>query len=268
MRGHLDKILLYEYLEETLPGDQRQLLEQHVARCPKCARELDELRASWALLAPMRDAHRQPVKEPEWESMVESIVRATGVLNRLQSSPRPSVGTSFRLWWETHRLPVALAGTLASIALVVVGLLVRPTEELPTPVRADAEDLADSLVNARVTSYLRTSRVLLTELANAGSRPASGNMTTERRASRELIAEARYLRRQPLDEYSASVISDVDRIMLKMANLPEGDSQRDLDLLQQGVGHRNLLFRLRMAERAYQTRSIVRAMEVRQEARP
>jgi hypothetical protein len=216
----------------------------------------------------MRDAHREAVTEPAWEGMVDSIVRATGVLDKLQASPRPSLGMGLRLWWETHRLPVALAGTLASITVVVVGLLMYLPGEPPSPARVDAVDLADSLVNARVTQYLRTSRLLLTELANVGSASGSGNLTTERRASRELIAEARYLRRQQLDEYSASVISDVDRIMLKMANLPERGSQRDLDLLQQGVGHRNLLFRLRMAERAYQTRSIVRAMEVRQEVVP
>jgi anti-sigma-K factor RskA len=263
MRKHGIRLLLYDYLEGTLSADDRRSVEQHLAGCVWCARDLEELRESLSLLAPARAAHRRVAQEPAWERMVESILRVTAAVDRHHRAQHHSPAVSLALWWNAYYSHTAVAAALVLVTMLLFVSFPRgPRESVPAR-HADAEQMADSIVNERVTRYLRTSRALLTELANAPSR-GSGDMTAERSTSRQLIAEARYLRRQPLDEYSAGVITDVERIMLKMANLPDRDPEGDLRLIQHGLDHRNLLFRVRMAEQAYQTRSIVRVAAARQ----
>jgi len=264
--GHRIRLMLYDYLQGSLPAEDHRLVERHLARCPRCARELVALQESVSLLA--RAARQQASDEPEWDRMVDSILSANAVLERLSAARRPRASLRLAIWLGAHRRRTALGAALAVAALLVAIILPRGTGDPAEPVHANAGQLADSIVNERVTRYFRTSRVLLTELSNVSPRRARTDMSPERRASRELLSEARYLRRQPLDEYSAGVISDVERIMLTMANLPDHDPEGEVSLLQQGVDHRNLLFRVRMAEQAYRSRTIVRASGTRQGGAP
>ena len=267
MRGHRFSLMLYDYLEGTLSAADRAGLEEHLRRCRRCRRDLEELRESTALLAPARAARRDLTPQPAWDGMVDSILRSTAVLDRFGASPhRPPLLIGMRLWLSAHRYRVTIGASVA-VALLVA-FLMPGTREAPDPLRAEAGERADSLMNARVARYLSTSRVLLTGLANGSARDMPMDLTAERRASRELLTEARYLRRQPLDQYSAGVITDVERIMLTMANLPEKDPEDDLRIIQQGVDHRNLLFRVRMVEQAYRSRTFARAAGTRQGAGP
>jgi anti-sigma-K factor RskA len=262
---HMFRLMLPDYLDGTLPAGEREAVERHLQRCRRCALDLAELQESVSLLRTYRGEQQRTADEPEWDTMVDSIMEATTVLDRLGASRRShSLAVTLGLWLGAHRQRVAL-GALAGVAAAFLVLILQPVDRDPAEsLQVDAGQMADSLVNERVTRYFSTSRVLLTELTNGTPSPASGNLARERETSRELVVEARYLRRQPLDGYSAGVISDVERIMLTMANLPDRNPEGDLAMIQQGVDHRNLLFRLRMAEQAYRSRTIVRASGARQ----
>lgn len=257
--------MLHDYLDGTLSAGECEALERHLQRCQRCALDLAELRESVSLLRTYHSEEERTANEPEWDTMVDAIVEANIALDRLGAARRSgSPAVALSLWLGAHRQRVAL-GALAGVAAAFLVLILTPTDRDPAkPLQVDAGQMADSLVNERVTRYFSTSRVLLTELTNGTPSSRSGDLAPERETSRELLAEARYLRRQPLDGYSAGVISDVERIMLTMANLPDRNLEGDLAMIQQGVDHRNLLFRLRMAEQAYRSRTIVRASGTRQ----
>lgn len=264
MRGHRFSLMLYDYLEGTLSTADRAGLEEHLPRCRRCRRDLEELRESTALLAPARAARQEPTAQPAWDEMVESILRSTTVLDRFGASPpRPPLLTGMGLWLSAHRSRATVGVSVAVAVALLVAFLMPERPEEPDLLHAEVGQIADSLMNARVARYLGTSRVLLTGLANGSAQDIPMDLVAERRTSRELLTEARYLRRQPLDQYSAGVISDVERIMLTMANLPEKDPEEDLRIIQQGVDHRNLLFRVRMAEQAYRSRTFARTAGAR-----
>jgi len=268
MMRHRIRLRFYDYLEGSLAPEDHRSVERHLARCPRCARELVALKESVSLLAPARAAHQQAGEEPEWGRMVDSILSANAVLERLAAKRRPPTSLPLAIWLGAHQRRTALGAALAVAAVLLALLLPRGGGGPAEPVQTTAGQLADSIVNERVSRYFRTSRILLTELSNVSPRRAPTDMSPERRASRELLSEARFLRRQPLDEYSAGVISDVERIMLTMANLPDHDPEEEVSVLQEGVDHRNLLFRVRMAEQAYRSRTIVRASGTRQGGAP
>lgn len=74
---------IYDYLEGTLPADERAEFERHMAVCPSCVHYLDTyrktLRISRAALRP--DAEEQDVLDSELalpEPLVQSILAAIG----------------------------------------------------------------------------------------------------------------------------------------------------------------------------------------------
>jgi hypothetical protein len=101
----------------------------------------------------------------------------------------------------------------------------------------------------RLSDYFRKSKTLLVGVSNIT--PVKGesvDLDAERRTSRTLLREARYLRSGPVDARSSRLIDDLDRILIGLANGEEAASAPDIRMIRGGIQSRNLLFKLRMQE--------------------
>ncbi len=94
--SHLDFTTLNEYLDETLPQQRRSQVEQHLAACPTCRRELAELQEVFVALAElpelplprdlsdvvMQRLHPQPALEPAFSWLIPAVqlILACGLL--------------------------------------------------------------------------------------------------------------------------------------------------------------------------------------------
>jgi hypothetical protein len=77
------------------------------------------------------------------------------------------------------------------------------------------------------------------------------DLSAERKVSRQLIHEARYLKTQPIDERSAQLIGDLEKILIELANMKEENDISNVEIIRGGIHQENLLFKIRMAESLY-----------------
>jgi anti-sigma-K factor RskA len=124
--------LLGAYALDALDPGERELVERHLVECDTCRRELDEHRATIALLVPSTEA------PPElWSRIAASLPAANGSVRT--SAPSPSAR---RRRWSRRALVPALAalsaaGLAAALTLVFTGA--------PDPGRPSSEAAVASL---------------------------------------------------------------------------------------------------------------------------
>ncbi len=168
LRQHLP-----EYADGSLTGPQRARVEDHVGRCPRCAAEVEDLRA-------ITDAVRAipPDEVPE------------DLLPRLQRSlrERPPAPAGLPRLWPRIAVPVALAVGLAAVALVlrtppqydrqaargVHGDIAESTDAVRAPAPSDSRPSADadSVRIAQASEEAMARRLGLDEAAREEPTPA------------------------------------------------------------------------------------------------
>jgi hypothetical protein len=144
----------------------------------------------------------------------------------------------------------------------------QPPENLSSPAyttaRADRSVRVEYARN-RMSQYLRKSKMLLIGITNLD--PAEGqplDLSVERRASRELVREARYLKQRPLDPRVDELVDAMSRIMIELANTAGDEEIPNMEIVRSGIHQENLLFKIRMAEAVYDSAQFVYAKGTRQ----
>jgi hypothetical protein len=155
MTCHDARESLSAYLDEALSADERRLVEAHLAGCPECARELERLRGTVALLHRVEPAHAPA-------GFVDRVVEA--------ARPRPW----YRRLLALAFLPLSAKLPVEATALVMVALLaVYLVERTPTLKEAAREPAPRQESGGRLVERA--------ERLEPAGRPALG----ERRAERD-----------------------------------------------------------------------------------
>lgn len=122
------------YALDALEGFERRQFEEHLTRCPECAREVDELRATGAKLglavaaSPPESLRRRVMTEVAATRQDSPDERSTGHPSGVGTGPAASRG---RARWRT-RLTASAAALAAAAALVMGVLTVRVGQERDT----------------------------------------------------------------------------------------------------------------------------------------
>ncbi len=244
--------MLYEYLGEELSSEERTKVETHLASCSSCASEVESLRSTVTLL-PRVSGEPSEERTPEfWQTFASGVEQKLDGNNGQRKATRPTLWEIIESSLLFHpRLIAALSGALALIGIAVVGWHLRT---LPTNPTADGLEPEQPIQVAqesnRVGEYLRKSKTLLVGIVN--TKPPQGqplDLTVERRASRELLRETRYVRQQPMDRRSTQLINNLQKILVELANLKEDGTS--VEIIRGGIHDENLLFKIRVAEALY-----------------
>jgi hypothetical protein len=246
--------LLYDFVTGGLDSDQRTLVERHVQRCMACKRECAELREALQGLPVESDpaAHLPPAF---WRELLNDVEA------QLPAHPPPQrVPRWITDWMAFIAVPRRLAITAATTILVLGGIITgmwlafQHTPEPKQIVAAPPPPPSHSapVFNTRLKDYLRKSKVLLVELNNMPLHEGTPvDLSIERSTSRALLHEARYLEDQPLDRASATLIADLEKIQIALANSREREDIPELRLIRGGIQKENLLFKIRIAETVF-----------------
>lgn len=125
--------------------------------------------------------------------------------------------------------------------------------------RGSAGDDSLTDFDRRLGGFFRKSRTLLVGVSNMDFTDGNTlNFEGERRMSRSLLREARYLKSGPVDIRSSKLMDEIDEIMIELANVDPPDRRRGVDMVRAGIRNKNLLFKLRMHETRY-THVVTRA---------
>lgn len=251
---------LYDYCRGELPPEAMRAIAGHLAGCADCRREEEELREILAELPAAADPGDE-LGPAYWASF------ADGVADRLKAGRRPGavalllghIRDYFRFGHAAR--PLVFAGAGGVVAGVIIALiwggpaLQPPAHEM---YRAGHETTSGvmSAANAEpppdMRDYFRRSKMLLVGITNmkvSGDEPI--DLSAERRYSRRLLTEARYLKSRPIDSRSAELISDLEKILIELSNLKDEGEAPNVEIIRGGIHQENLLFKIRIAESVF-----------------
>src|SRR6266571_5674525 len=224
---------------------QRGVISQHLAACEQCRAELQRIEAVLAALDTL------PVPDPGadygrrvWQQIAP----------RLPEKPT----RSWRVWLEPGRL--ATLGAVAALIVVafVTGRLTKRVE--PGVDAANVGQVRERVLVVAVGEHLGRSEMMLVELSNAEPiDPAQKvvNISAEQRRAEDLLEENRLYRRTALQEGDAglaSVLDELERVLLDVAHSPEEVTPAQLEAIQKKIEERGILFKVRVVNKELQQR--------------
>ncbi len=224
-----EQLVLYYYGETTVEDN----VELHLGQCESC-------RAAYHTLQRVLnsvDSLPVPERAADYEAQVwRSIER---------SLPRRK---SFAARWFAWK-PMLAAAAMA--ALLVGAFLAGRIERSKKPVSSAADSqVRERVLLVAVGDHLQRSQTMLVELANAGT-GTSGRLdiSFEQRQAEDLL-EANRLYRQTAtsagDEGTASMLDELERMLLEIAHSPSDVSEKQLDGLRKQIEERGIIFKVKV----------------------
>jgi hypothetical protein len=248
-----EQLVLFYYGEsgESAEVDSHDV-ESHLEQCEACR---SEFRALQLLLNTVNSAP-VPERGPEYGSMVwKRIEKQVGRGSRRMFQ-----------WWIWAPAMAALvmvsfmAGRLSHRAVgpeTTVATNATPngsSSAANAANKASAANAANSKFRERILlvavgDHLERSQMILAELTNAPNGQGKLDITDERQTAADLLEDNRLYRqtaRSTGDTAVASVLDDLERVLMEIANSPTQVSNVQLDDLRQQIENRGLLFKVRV----------------------
>jgi len=239
MNLHLtdDDLVLHYYGE--MPGPDEARAELHLAGCAACQTNYTKLQRVMAFVdsAPAIEA------EPGFERV--AWARLEPVLPRRQRG--------WLAWFVFS--PARLAFTAGILMLIgaafVAGRMTRtPAGVAGTPAQvASVEKVRERILLVDLGEHLDRSQMVLVELVSAGDSKGDVDISMEQSRAEQLVAANRLYRQTALstgDARMASVLDELERVLVDIAASPSTVSQEDLDIVRRRIESKELLFKVRV----------------------
>jgi len=222
-----DELVLLFYGDAT-PDDERRL-SAHVETCADCKPVWQEIRSSLAAV----DAAGIPEPPADFERVMWAKVQRE--IGDIQPGTR---------WWAP-RFWMPAASLAAVVIAVVIGTLMMPRTDVPTPGtnETSASTQPERALLVAMDEHLERSELLLVELMNAdqpGFEPAAAD---------DLLLSSRLYRQTATHTGHtelASMLEDLERVLVELARGPRELKQNDLDALRARITDDDLLFKVRV----------------------
>jgi anti-sigma factor RsiW len=220
-----EDLILHFYGE----GAEGAAIEAHLASCADCGRRF----AAWG--ATLRAVVEEPVPDvgADYGARVWERLRPQLAARRAPRAPL----------LRRYGIPVAMAASL--LAAFLLGRSVPPRGEPAAPL---PEPARERILLLAVGDHLERSRMVLLELVNADPK-APMNVSAEQRSVGELVAANRLYRQsagRAGDAGVASVLDDLERILIEVANGPATLSPAQAEALRQRLERQGTLFKMRV----------------------
>jgi hypothetical protein len=257
---------IHEMMVDALYGElddgKKAILHTHLKSCRDCAGLYQRLTRTIGVMNARETSERDEVF---WAGYSERLAE------RLESQEyRGKASFRKRLFFERftwHNHPFLRVGAVA--ALVLIGIFLGKwiwTEEHQARPKPQAfvsttrqTDALPVLLEDRAESCLQKSKLLLLALANFDPQTddkATLNLQNQRHISETLVQEAAYLKtalEDPAETRLRELISDLEIILLQIANLEDEYDLEAVEMIQKGVDKRSILFRIDLSEISRET---------------
>lgn len=216
-----------QQLTDAYYGETDPAMREHLKQCSQCAGEyrlLEEL---------LRTVRHMPVPEPEadyenrvWTRLLPQLPQRKSLSSLL-----------FRPW-------ILAPALVAGLAIAFLAGMLTQQHRHPFGI---SEHARERVLIISLSDHLDRSQVLLTEFLNAP--PEALNFEEERSRARDLLEENRLLRQASAkagETAHSATLSDLERVLLDLANSPPDLSRDDVQVLRNRIREDGLLFKVRV----------------------
>jgi hypothetical protein len=231
-----DDDLVLRYYGEMPPAEEARAAA-HLASCADCQRNYTGLQRVMTFVdsAPAVDA------APGFEAVAWA---------RLE--PELAVRRGHWLSWfmfSPARLAFAAGVVMLIGAALMAGRLMPRTGGGDAAAPQSAAQVRERILLVDLGDHLDRSQMVLVELVSAGTTMGPVDISTERARAEQLVAVNRLYRQTALstgDAAMASVLDDLERVLVDIAASPSTVSQEDLDMVRRRIESKQLLFKVRV----------------------
>jgi hypothetical protein len=236
---------MIEALYGELGSTDKERFDEHLRSCPVCASEYSILGATLKVM----DRRERPDPGPAfWDGYWDRFSRRK-VWEEAGEAPRASLVA--RLARAFSALPrwsyqVAGAAALLLVGILIGSRLVTP----PAPVSTATRGAVESGAVVQAENYIERSKILLLGLVNYDAAKEDAyafDLGGKKTMSRELAAQAPAIR-GALNERGQKrlrdLVSDLEVIMMQIANLGSGQDVEGVELIKQGVDRRGIFLKI------------------------
>jgi hypothetical protein len=224
---------------------RREEISAHLKECGECRNELERIEAV------LKALEEFPVPDPG-----EDYERQ--VWQRLAPKLPEKRARWWQMWLEPRRLATAGALLVVVVAAFIAGRFSKPGG--PAPVAATQEQVRERILVVAVGEHLGKSEMVLVELSNAEAQDGKQkrvNIGAEQRRAGDLLEENRLYRQTALqqgDTGLASVLDELERVLVDVAHSPENVTPAQLESIQKRIESRGILFKVRVVGKELQQR--------------
>ncbi|UCH61589.1 MAG: anti-sigma factor [Fidelibacterota bacterium] len=241
-------------LYQELAPHHQQAFDAHLATCPNCAEEYQQL--LWTLN--IMDQRQPPAIDPAyWEGFWNRLS------DRLKPDRRKVFRPDWRRWFPPVTLPVrpAWVSVAAAVLLIATGVYIGRSIYLGQPNGPAAVTRAEVLdpaviaeFNGMLSHYLGQSRSLLLGLENFDTGyddPALLDFPRQQMMSWELLVQGQEIKRHAVassDPRLQHLVNEIERVLLQLANSEGEDLEWTIRLVQEGVEQNAILVKINLTE--------------------
>ena len=231
-----EQLILYYYGEE-MAGEEGQTAdaEHHLALCDACR----ETYGSLQRVLNVMDSVPTPERSPEYGAEVWRRIER----HLPAARPRLLAGASPLRW-------LLATGAVASlmVAAFLAGRFYPNPRRQPFEMAAADPQASERVLLVAVGDYLERSQMVLIELANANPK-GSLDISAEQERATDLVSESRLYRQTAShtgDTAVASVLDELDRVLLDITHSPSELRGEDIQKLRSRLAAEGILFKIRV----------------------
>jgi len=240
---HMTEEELIAYREGV--AEQRAAISEHLAACVECRGELARLEAVLAALdsLPVPDPGADYGREV-WKEIAPRLAERPG------------------RWWQVWMEPRRLTAAGGILALIITAFVVgRFTKRGNTGENVENKELVrERILVVAVGEHLGHSERMLIELSNEAPndpKQKEVDISAEQRRAEDLLQDNRLYRQTAMQEGDAglaSVLDELERVLLDVAHSSGEVTPAQLEAIQKKIEARGILFKVRVVNKELQQR--------------
>ena len=233
-------------LYNELTSGEQEAFAKHLNECEECSNEFEELKKTLVLLQSYR-------REEPSEEFMSNFWK--------ELNPKLTKQTQLSVWWDdiksvfgskvklSHQ--IAAGFTILILGVIIGKFLLSGNDVITQPNNNGNSQIA---VQARAERYIDRSKVLLLGIMNFD--PEADDLETislshQQTISKELISEAADLKdelKKPNNRQLKELVSDIEVILMQIANLEEQQDIEGIDLIKDGVDKKGIFLKINIQE--------------------
>jgi len=242
--------LMGKELYGELKTEEKEFFNRHLSSCKECEKEFHELKN---VLSLVETQNRQEPDEAFMNNFWDQLEP------KLKKKP-----FALPVWWTNFvnslRFEVTWKHQFAgALALLVIGIFIG--EYLSSGQKTttqyslnDKSSIEQTAVTIKAANYIERSKVLILGLMNFD--PATEDIETislpkQREISRELLVQTAGLKddlKNPSQQQLKKLVTDIELILLQIANLETKHDLNGIELIKDGVNTRGIILKINIEE--------------------